>query len=204
MPFPVLLLLVVPLPPSCLKFPSLRINGKSLPSSPSSSVVAIRMQEHRSKDAKKAVVTPLMNHIATPSSLPHPGEPWLDGEVRGLGSTVLDWKLKQVEQLVEVVVAAMSFKRLASCSWQRKRNVVRLQAQLKGPLIYWGFSMILMLSSNVCPWTSYGITNLYYNTCFYCLCMWHGHGGIILKLGAQTFWNFLRFYFLMFKNNKGI
>ena len=36
---------------------------------------------------------------------------------------------------------------------------------------------------------------------FYCLCMWHGHGGIILKLGAQTFWNFLRFFFLMFKNN---
>lgn len=143
MPFPVLLLLVVPLPPSCLKFPSLRINGKSLPSSPSSSFVAIRMQEHRSKDAKKAVVTPLMNHIATPSSLPHPGEPWLDedDEVRGLGSTVLDWKLKQVEQLVEVVVAAMSFKRLASCSWGRKRML-------------WGFKLNLrdLWSIKVSQW----------------------------------------------------
>jgi hypothetical protein len=68
----------------------------------------MRMQEHRSKEAKKAVVTPLMSHIATPSILPHPGEPWLD-EVRGLGSTGLDSKLKQAAQLEEVV-AAMSWR----------------------------------------------------------------------------------------------
>lgn len=78
-----------------------------------SSTVAIRMQEHRSKDAKKAVVTPLMSHIATPSSLPQAGEPWVD-VVRGLGSTGLDSKLKQVEQLVEVV-AAMKWIAKLSC-----------------------------------------------------------------------------------------
>lgn len=65
------------------------------------------MQEHRSKEAKKAVVTPLMSHIATPSILPHPGEPWLD-EARGLGSTDLDSKLKQAPQLEEVVAAMIS------------------------------------------------------------------------------------------------
>jgi hypothetical protein len=54
-------------------FPSLRIKGASLASSPSSSV-AIRMQEHLSRDAKNALATPLMNHIATPSSFPHPGD----------------------------------------------------------------------------------------------------------------------------------
>jgi hypothetical protein len=71
--------------------------------------VAIRMQEHLSRDAKNALATPLMNHIATPSSFPHPGdEPWLD-VVRTLGSTEFERRLKKLEQFVEVV-AAMNWK----------------------------------------------------------------------------------------------
>ncbi|PKI41709.1 hypothetical protein CRG98_037911 [Punica granatum] len=34
----------------------------------------MRMQEHRSRDAKKALETPFMSHAATPSSLLQPGE----------------------------------------------------------------------------------------------------------------------------------
>jgi hypothetical protein len=66
------------------------------------------MQEHLSMDAKKAPATPLMNHMATPSSFPHPGdEPWLV-EVRTLGSTEFERRLKKLEQFVELVVAAMN------------------------------------------------------------------------------------------------
>ena len=69
------------------------------------------MQEHRSSDAKNAVATPLMNHIATPSSFPHPaaGEPWVDDEGRTtLGSTLFDRRLRKPEQLLVLeVVAAM-------------------------------------------------------------------------------------------------
>lgn len=73
------------------------------------------MQEQRSKEAKKAVVTLLMSHIATPSSFPHPaaGEPWLEEEevVRTLGSTEFDRKLKKLLQLLlDDVVAAMNSK----------------------------------------------------------------------------------------------
>ena len=60
------------------------------------------MQEQRSKDAKKAVVTPLMNHIAIPSSLPQPGELWLS-DVRALDSSEFDRRLKKALQLEEVV-----------------------------------------------------------------------------------------------------
>lgn len=63
------------------------------------------MQEHLSRDAKKALATPLINHMATPSSFPHPGdEPWLV-EVRTLVSTEFDRRLKKLEQFVEVVAA---------------------------------------------------------------------------------------------------
>ena len=63
------------------------------------------MQEHLSKDAKKALATPLINHMATPSSFPHPGdETWLV-EVRTLVSTEFERRLKKLEQLVEVVAA---------------------------------------------------------------------------------------------------
>lgn len=62
------------------------------------------MQEHLSRDAKKAAATPLMNHIATPSSFPHAGEPWFD-EARILDSTEFDRKLNNPEQLVKVVAA---------------------------------------------------------------------------------------------------
>ena len=71
------------------------------------------MQEHRSSDANNAVATPLMNHIATPSSFPHPpaGEPWVeddDGRTT-LGSTLFDLRLKKPEQLLVLeVVAAMN------------------------------------------------------------------------------------------------
>ena len=72
------------------------------------------MQEQRSREAKKAVVTLLMSHIATPSSFPHPaaGEPWLEEEVvRTLGSTEFDRKLKKLLQLLlDDVVAAMNSK----------------------------------------------------------------------------------------------
>lgn len=83
------------------------------------------MQEHRSKDAKNAVVTPLMSHIATPSTLPHPGEPLLD-EVRGLGSTDLDSKLKQAAQLEEVVALAAMSRRIGS----GRESFEKLQPQL--------------------------------------------------------------------------
>lgn len=76
------------------------------------------MQEQRSKEAKKAVVTLLMSHMATPSSFPHPaaGEPWPEEDdelvvvVRTLdGSTELDLKLKKLLQLLlDVLVAAMN------------------------------------------------------------------------------------------------
>lgn len=37
------------------------------------------MQEQRFKEAKKAVVTPLMNHMATPSNFPQAEEePWVE------------------------------------------------------------------------------------------------------------------------------
>ena len=67
------------------------------------------MQEQRSKDEKKTVVTPLMNHVATPSSFPQLGEPWLDdGVSRTLDSTAfVDRRLKKPLQLEEEVVAAM-------------------------------------------------------------------------------------------------
>ena len=53
------------------RFPSLRINGMSSLASSTSSWVAILMQQY-SKEAKKAVVTPSMNHMATPSGFPQP------------------------------------------------------------------------------------------------------------------------------------
>ncbi|KAL4273728.1 hypothetical protein GQ457_13G020530 [Hibiscus cannabinus] len=68
------------------------------------------MQEHRCSDAKNAVATPLMNHMATPSSLPHPpaaGVPWEDDEDRTtLGSSLFDRRLKKPVQLLVVEVAA--------------------------------------------------------------------------------------------------
>ncbi|KAL4311377.1 hypothetical protein GQ457_01G027030 [Hibiscus cannabinus] len=72
------------------------------------------MHEHRCSDAKNAVATPLMNHMATPSSFPQPpaadDEPWVDDEDRTtLGSSLLDRRLKKPEQLLVVeVVAAMN------------------------------------------------------------------------------------------------
>lgn len=60
------------------------------------------MQEHLSKDAKKAEQTLWMNHIPTPSTLPHPcDDPWLDDD-RTLGSLeeLLDRKLKKLEHVV--------------------------------------------------------------------------------------------------------
>ncbi|KAK8580505.1 hypothetical protein V6N12_070772 [Hibiscus sabdariffa] len=71
------------------------------------------MQEHRSSDAKKAVATPLMNHIATPSSFPHAAD---DGDPRvaadeglpSLGSALFDRRVKKPEQLLQVLVAAMN------------------------------------------------------------------------------------------------
>lgn len=66
------------------------------------------MQEQRFKDAKKAIVTPLMNHMATPSSFP---QPWLDEEEsRSLDDSAGfdDRRLKKPVQLEEEeVVAAM-------------------------------------------------------------------------------------------------
>ncbi|CAL5331065.1 unnamed protein product [Camellia sinensis] len=86
------------------KFPSLKINGKSLASS-LSSTVAMRMQEHRSKEAKNALATPLTSHMATPSSFPHPpGEPWVGGDWT-LGSTGLALRLQKLVQLVDVIAA---------------------------------------------------------------------------------------------------
>ena len=64
----------------------------------------MRIQEHRSREAKKAAATPLMNHIATPSSFPHPGEAWVD-EVRALGSSEAGRRLNKLVQVVEVVAA---------------------------------------------------------------------------------------------------
>lgn len=65
------------------------------------------MQEHLSKDAKKQVVTLLMSHIATPSTLPQPcDEPWLDkGRDLGWTEVVVDLRLKKLEEEEEVVVA---------------------------------------------------------------------------------------------------
>lgn len=75
------------------------MRGRSFPSSVSSTV-AMRMQEHRSRDVKKADATPLKSHMATPSTLPHPGDPaWL----RTLGTSEPDRKLKKLVQFVEVV-----------------------------------------------------------------------------------------------------
>ncbi|CAL5427366.1 unnamed protein product [Camellia sinensis] len=86
------------------KFPSLKINGNSLASS-LSSTAAMRMQEHRSKEAKNALATPLTSHMATPSSFPHPpGEPWVGGDWT-LGSTGLALRLQKLVQLVDVVAA---------------------------------------------------------------------------------------------------
>ncbi|CAL5398011.1 unnamed protein product [Camellia sinensis] len=80
------------------------INGNSLASS-LSSTAAMRMQEHRSKEAKNALATPLTSHMATPSSFPHPpGEPWVGGDWT-LGSTGLALRLQKLVQLVDVVAA---------------------------------------------------------------------------------------------------
>lgn len=78
------------------------MRGTSFPSSVSSTV-AMRMQEHRSRDVKKAEATPLKSHMATPSTLPQPGDPaWL----RTLGtSSEPDRQLKKLVQLVEVAAA---------------------------------------------------------------------------------------------------
>lgn len=104
----VLVLLPLLLPSRTAPFPSLKIKGKSLESSPSwSSTVAIRMQEHLSRDAKKALATPLMIHMATPSALPHPGP----GEDRAAALPSVAPRLKKVAQLEEVVVAAMNWGR---------------------------------------------------------------------------------------------
>ncbi|CAA3001444.1 Hypothetical predicted protein, partial [Olea europaea subsp. europaea] len=60
------------------------------------------MQEQRSKEAKNAVVNPLMSHIATPSSfVVHPCEPWFDEE-RTLGPMEFSLELK-LQNVVEVV-----------------------------------------------------------------------------------------------------
>jgi len=63
------------------------------------------MQEQRFKEAKKAVVTPLMNHMATPSNFPQPEEACVD---ETLDSTELgDRRLKKPLQVEEEVVAAI-------------------------------------------------------------------------------------------------
>lgn len=73
------------------------------------------MQEHRSNDTKNAVVTPLMNHIATPSSFPNPPavEPPCVEDDEGwtaLDSTLFDRRLKKPELLVVLeAVDAMNF-----------------------------------------------------------------------------------------------
>ncbi|CAL5431145.1 unnamed protein product [Camellia sinensis] len=65
----------------------------------------MRMQEHRSKEAKNALATPLTSHMATPSSFPHPpGEPWVGGDWT-LGSTGLALRLQKLVQLVDVIAA---------------------------------------------------------------------------------------------------
>lgn len=63
------------------------------------------MQEHRSNDAKNAAATPLMNHMAIPSSFLQPGVE----DDRTLGSSELARKLNKPPQLV--VVAAMIWMR---------------------------------------------------------------------------------------------
>ena len=70
----------------------------------------MRMQEQRFKEAKKAVVTPLMNHIATPSNLPQAEEEaWVEETLDS--SEFGDRRLKKLPppqlELEEVVVAAM-------------------------------------------------------------------------------------------------
>lgn len=76
----------------------------------------MRMQEHRSKEAKKAAVTLLTSHMPTPSTLPR--QPWLDEEVRTLRSTTdevvvaLDRKLNKLEQLEEEEVVAAMYVRI--------------------------------------------------------------------------------------------
>lgn len=79
------------------------------------------MQEHRSKDAKNALATPLASHMAMPSSFPQPGEPW-PREDRTLGSTGLDLRLRKVVQLVDVV-AAMNWVIFQSSETQREKVV---------------------------------------------------------------------------------
>ena len=64
----------------------------------------MRIQEHRSREAKKAAATPLMNHIATPSSFPQPGGAE-EEEVRALESSEAGRRLKKLVQVVEVVAA---------------------------------------------------------------------------------------------------
>lgn len=64
--------------------------------------------------------------------------------------------------------------------------------------------MILMLSSNVCPWTSYGITNLYYNIRFLLFMHVAWSWWYYLEAWGPNFLKFFKNFFLMFKNNKGI
>lgn len=75
----------------------------------------MRMHEQRCNDAKNAADTPLINHIAIPSSFPQPGA----AEDRILGSMELGRKLKKPPQLV-VVVADMSLER--ESVWKRERE----------------------------------------------------------------------------------
>lgn len=68
----------------------------------------MRMQEQRFKEAKKAIVTPLMNHMATPSSFPQP-PPAEEVRTLLLGSTGGfddDRRLKKPLQLLEEEVVA--------------------------------------------------------------------------------------------------
>ena len=87
------------------------------------------MQEQRFKDAKKAIVTPLMIHMANPSSLPQPEEPWLEDEVSRTtldSSGFDDRRLKKPLQLEEVV-AAMEFAMPASTFTQEEKKGEELE-----------------------------------------------------------------------------
>lgn len=114
-PLPFLLLLVVAVTestPSWRRLPSLNINGLASSPSPSSSSVAMRMQEQRFKDAKNAMVTPLMNDIAT--QLSFPPQPLEEEEED-------DRRLKKPLQVV--VVAAIW--RFSIPIWLYKANITK-------------------------------------------------------------------------------
>ena len=71
----------------------------------------MRMQEQRFKEAKKAVVTPLMNHMATPSNFPQAEEePWVEEtllESTEFGDRRLKKPLVELEEVVTAMKVAM-------------------------------------------------------------------------------------------------